>query len=107
MDAIREVDLQMPNIFISYSWDTPEHKVWVHDLAARFRQDGVDVTLDQWHLVPGDQLTHFMESAVRASDFVLIVCTPHYKERSEARVGGVGYEGDIMTAEILNSANQR
>jgi hypothetical protein len=65
------------------------------------------VTLDQWHLVPGDQLPQFMESAVRKSDFVLVICTPRYKVRSDNRTGGVGYEGDIMTAEVVTTRNQR
>src|SRR5262249_22467803 len=72
----------------------------------RLRSDGVDVTLDQWHLVPGDQLPEFMERAVRESNYVLIVCTHKYKERSNSRQGGVGYEGDIITAEVMTTRNQ-
>ena len=48
-----------------------------------------------------------MERAVRESDFVIIVCTPRYKTRSDNRSGGVGYEGDIMSGEVLTGANQR
>ncbi len=96
-----------PRAFVSYSWDSDGHKEWVRDLATRLREDGIDVILDQWHLVPGDQLPEFMERAVRESDYVLIVCTLRYKGRSDRREGGVGYEGDIMTAEVMNSQNQR
>lgn len=97
----------MPRAFISYSRDSEEHKNWVRALATRLRGDGVETTLDQWHLVPGDQLPAFMERAVRDSDYVLIVCTPRYKERSENRIGGVGYEGDIITGEVLTTRNER
>lgn len=97
----------MPTAFISYSWDSDGHRDWVLALATRLRGDGVETVLDQWHLVPGDQLPAFMEKAVRESDYVLIVCTPRYKERSERRVGGVGYEGDIITGEVLTTGNQR
>jgi len=97
----------MAKAFVSYSWDSDDHKAWVAQLAARLRADGVDVILDQWHVVPGDQLPEFMERAVRESDFVLIVCTKKYKERSDNRSGGVGYEGDIMSGEILTQRNQR
>jgi len=93
--------------FISYSWGNEEHRGWVLALATRLRGDGVETVLDQWHVAPGDQLPAFMEKAVRDSDFVLIVCTPRYKERSEGRVGGVGYEGDIITGEVLTTGNQR
>lgn len=93
--------------FISYSWDSDDHKLWVRHLAERLQNDGVEVTFDQWHLVPGDQLPQFMEQAVRDSDFVLIVCTHRYKERTDSRAGGVGYEGDIMSGEAWTKGNQR
>lgn len=93
--------------FISYSWDNDAHKDWVRQLAQRLRPDGVDVTLDRWAVVPGDQLPAFMENAIRESKFVIIICTPHYKRRSDAREGGVGYEGDIMTAEVMTQQNHR
>lgn len=97
----------MPSAFVSYSWDNDEHRQWVLDLATRLRADGVETILDQWHLVPGDQLTAFMERAVRESDHVLIICTPRYKERSDLRKGGVGYEGDIITGEVFTTRNER
>jgi len=96
-----------PTAFISYSWDTEEHKAWVREFAARLRGDGVDVTLDQWHAIPGDQLPQFMETAVRENDYVIAMCTPRYRERSDKRTGGVGYEGDIMTAEVSTTRNNR
>ena len=96
-----------PTSFISYSWDNDDHKSWVRDLATRLRGDGIDVKLDQWEIAPGDQLPSFMESAIRENDYVLIVCTPKYKRRSDNREGGVGYEGDIMTAEVLTTQNHR
>jgi hypothetical protein len=96
-----------PTAFVSYSWDSEQHKSWVRELATRLRADGVDVKLDQWENVPGDQLPEYMETSLRANDFVLIVCTPNYKERSDNRKGGVGYEGDIMTAQVLTGQNDR
>jgi len=100
-------DAQSPKVFISYSWDSPEHKSWTKELATRLRGDGVDVTLDQWGVVPGDQLPKFMETAIRENSYVVIVCTPNYKTKSDERKGGVGYEGDIMTAEVLTQRNDR
>ena len=97
----------MVSTFISYSWDSDEHKLWVRDLATRLHTEGVAVRLDQWHTAPGDQLPQFMEAAVRDSDYVLVICTPRYKARSDSRSGGVGYEGDIITAEVMNTRIQR
>ena len=53
--------MEIPKIFVSYSWDDEGHKRWVANLATKLRGDGVDVTLDQWNTVPGGQLTTFME----------------------------------------------
>ena len=96
-----------PKVFISYSWDDEAHKEWVRQLATQLRAEGVDARLDHWHAVPGDQLPEFMEREIRDSDYVIIVCTPSYKAKSEARVGGVGYEGGIMTAEVFAKQNHR
>jgi hypothetical protein len=97
-----------PKAFISYSWDSDEHKDWVRDLAVRLRtKGGVDVKLDRWELVEGDQLSEFMERAVRENNFVLIVASPKYKEKSDDRKGGVGYEGGIMTGEVRTLGNHR
>lgn len=95
-----------PKAFVSYSWDDEDHKSWVRGLAERLRSDGVEATIDQWETVPGDQLPAFMERAIAENEFVLIICTPRYKNRCENRVGGVGYEGDIITAELLHTGNQ-
>lgn len=96
-----------PTSFISYSWEDDEHKKWVKDLASRLRQDGVDVRLDQWEVIPGDQLPSFMEKSIREIDYVLIICTPKYKRKSDNREGGVGYEGDIITGEVFQKQNHR
>ena len=96
-----------PTAFISYSWDSEQHKRWVKELATRLRRDGIDVKLDQWHTAPGDPLPKFMETSIRDNDFVLIICTPSYKAKSESRKGGVGYEGNIITGELFAKQNRR
>ena len=42
-----------------------------------------------------------METAISTCDFVLLICTREYKKRADQRVGGVGYEQDLMTGERL------
>ena len=96
-----------PTAFISYSWDDEKHKEWVRRLATQLRRNGVDARLDHSHTALGDQLPEFMEREIRENKFVIIVCTPKYKAKSEGRVGEVGYEGDIMTAEVLAKRNHR
>ena len=94
-----------PTALISYSWDSDDHKAWVKSLAERLRADGIDVILDRWAMAPGAQLPALMERAISDSNFVLVICTPGYKERSDRRRGGVGYEGNIITSEIFYSGN--
>src|SRR5262245_60561659 len=48
-----------------------------------------------------------MERAIRDHDYVIVVCTPSYKRKSDDRLGGVGYEGDIMTGEAFVLRNRR
>ena len=98
--------MTVPRAFLSYAWE-PSTRSWVRSLATTLRADGINVVLDLWEAVPGDGLPAFMETQVRESDFVLVVCTPKYKEKSEARTGGVGYEGDVMTAEVFTGASRR
>lgn len=104
--ACNPMSEEYPKVFISYSWDDDLHKAWVKAFATRLRtEDGVDVTLDQWATVPGDQLPKFMEQAIRENSYVLLICTPKYKQKSDNREGGVGYEGDIMTGEVFANRN--
>lgn len=96
-----------PGVSISYSWEDKEHQSWVERLATRLRDDGVYVSLDKWNVELGQSLTEYMEALVRDHERVLVICTPEYKERSEKRQGGVGYEGSLMTAELLKDSTQR
>ena len=96
-----------PKVFISYAWEGEEIKEWVRNLAIELRNNGIDAKLDQWEVVPGDQLPYFMEKSVRENDYVLVICTPKYKQKTDNRIGGVGYEGDVMTAEVLQKSNHR
>lgn len=98
---------QPPKVFISYSWDDDIHKEWVRTFASRLRADGVDARLDTWHTGPGDNTPEFMDREVRESDFVLCICTPRYKERSDNRIGGVGFEGGLLTSDYFANRNQR
>ena len=92
-----------PKVFISYSHDSPEHRRWVSELGAKLRHSGVDAILDQWDLGPGDDVTQFMEAGVRDLDWVLVICTDNYVRRANDRKGGVGYEVQIVTAQLVEN----
>lgn len=82
-------------VFISYSWDSEEHKVWVKMLADRLSKEGFEVLLDQY-LPYGSSLTVFMHDSLRKADKVLIIGTPNYKAKAEEHKGGTGLEDQII-----------
>lgn len=92
----------MPKCFISYSWDSDSHRAWVRALATQLQDGGVFTHLDQWDVNFGADLAHYMESAVRESDYVLLVCTEKFAEKANSGAGGVGYEKTIVTGEIFS-----
>lgn len=97
----------MPKVFISYSWEDEEHKEWVRSLTDKLIENGIDATLDQYDLTLGDRLPQFMEQSITVADYVLIICTPTYKEKANKRQGGVGYEGHIISGELFSKGNER
>ena len=95
-------------VFISYSHDSPEHKQWVSELAVKLRHNGIDMTLDQWDIRPGDDITRFMERGIVDADRILVVCTDNYVSKANTGEGGVGYERMIITKEIVeNQGNNK
>ena len=90
-----------PRVFISYSHDSPDHRRWVLGLGSKLRESGIDVTLDQWDLRLGEDITQFMEEGVTHADRVLVICTPQYVQKANDGVGGVGYERLIVTASLV------
>ena len=93
--------------FISYSWDSEEHKTWVLKLASDLVRHGVDVILDQWNARLGDDLAFFMEQGLTSSSLVLCVCSEQYVAKANAGKGGVGYEKRIISADMISGDNKR
>jgi len=79
----------------------------VKTLSDKLIENGIVTLLDQNDLVLGDPLTQFMEQSITQSDYVLIICTPTYKQKADMRKGGVGYEESIITADVYMHQNHR
>ncbi|WP_052238812.1 toll/interleukin-1 receptor domain-containing protein [Pectobacterium brasiliense] len=92
-----------PKVFITYSWDSPEHKQWVANISGWLRQNGIDVILDQWHVRGGEDLITFMERSIGEADRVIVICTENYVHKSKDRTGGVGYESILVMNELINN----
>lgn len=102
MEQIEEVP---PQVFVSYSHDSEEHKNWVIQLATRLRLNGVNIILDAWNTKLGSDLAFFMEQGLSNSKRVICVCSDSYLTKSNIGKGGVGYEKQIMTSELIVDQN--
>ena len=90
-------------VFVSYSHDSDEHKIWVSEFSSELRWYGINIVLDQWNLHYGQDIALFIESNIRDSEKVLIVCTDQYVEKANLGKDGVGYERMIVTRELMQN----
>jgi hypothetical protein len=84
-----------------------EHKAWVLKFAQALVTAGVQVILDQWHLIPGQDAIRFMEESATKSDYVVVICTPEYTAEANAREGAAGYETTILTSGLVEDLDTR
>jgi hypothetical protein len=92
-----------PKVFFSYSWDSDYHRRWVLKLASELIKSGIDVLIDEWDLEKySNDLQLFMESGIRESDKVIMICTPSYAKKANERQGGIGIENTIITGEFYD-----
>jgi hypothetical protein len=90
-------------VFISYSWDSEEHKQWVLKLANYLiSKGGLDIILDQYDLIAGKDMNYFMENGLETADKVLMILTPNYKLKANKREGGTGFEYSIISGELYD-----
>jgi hypothetical protein len=88
-------------VFISYSWDNENHKLWVRNLADRLISDRIETTIDCYDLKPGKDLRVFVEEGVRNATHILCICTPNYVRKANNRDTGVGEETYHLTSRFF------
>lgn len=111
MEVIESAEAtKTPKIFISYAWTNQEYKKRVELFCRRLYEGyGIDVLLDQWELIGGNDLYHYMEKCVADTTVtkVLILCNELYTQKANDREGGTGVEATIITPKIyLEGPNQ-
>lgn len=80
-------------LFISYSWDSEEHRLWVKKLADVLEQDELfHVIWDGYDLDSLIDKNLYMEKSVVESDYILTIGTELFKQKADDRLGGVGIE---------------
>ncbi len=92
VDGVAGVEL--PRVYVSYSWTSEDHIQTTVELCERLCANGVDVLLDQWDLREEHDKYEFMEQMVSDESIkrVLIICDSGYKAKADGRKGGVGTE---------------
>lgn len=88
-------------LFISYGWEDEQHNLWVHNLADKLGEY-FDVAIDVKQPL-GLDVNLFMERMVSKSDRVLMILTPIYKKKADARENGVGYESVLISDELYRN----
>jgi len=85
-------DEKIPKVFISYSWDdntTISHDAW--NLAEKFRNNGIKSMIDQDHggvsPTPNGGWKSWMEKNIENADYIVILCTESYYQKSKHKVG--------------------
>ncbi len=92
-------------VFVSYSWDSDLHVKRVERFISRLRKNGISVLWDR-DMKLGERIPLFMEKSIIDCEYVLFICTPNYKLKSDSPKGGVGYERNIMTGEIYRKQSE-
>lgn len=75
----------MPNVFVSYSHDSPAHAARVLALADQLQQDGLDVILDRYEGDPPETWPMWMDRQIKAADVVLLICSESYGARQGSK----------------------
>ena len=87
--------------FVSYSWDNQEHQNWVLSFTQRLRESSVDASIDLFETQNGTtNLNHMMIQGIKNKDYIIIVLTRNYAEKSDGFQGGVGFE-NMLALPIL------
>lgn len=93
---------QPPKVFVSYSWDSEEHKNSVLDLADNLRTHGIDCNIDRFEVSLTEGWQSWMRNQIKQSDFVLTVCTEQYKKSFQGKTDLDKGEGITWKGAIIN-----
>lgn len=99
--------MKRPRVFISYAWEDEESNNWIQEFAHALMKEGINVYYDRKDLTYGDSISEYMEKNIENADYILVICTKKYKEKSKLRIGGVGYEVNIIVNQIMNDKNKK
>lgn len=92
----------MIKVFISYSWDSDEHREEVFALTNHLINEGIDAKIDE--LLKQEETAidfyQMMHEAITGSDKIIIVLSEGYKTKATDFTNGVGNEYSMIIKEI-------
>jgi hypothetical protein len=97
------LDGKLVRAFVSYKWESKEHRLWVEKLSTALRARGIDALLDQWEVKLGESFTDYMQEHISTADMILFVITPGAVEAAEAPKG----EGGALKFEVQMMNSRR
>ncbi|MFV8749910.1 SUMF1/EgtB/PvdO family nonheme iron enzyme [Nannocystaceae bacterium ST9] len=94
-------------VFISYSRENKDHDDAVLALAQGLRKHGIDAWMDRFERAPPQGWPRWIMNQVEDAEYVLLVCTPTYKQRFDGREMGhdareVTFEGLLTTQRLYD-----
>ncbi|MHA4413303.1 toll/interleukin-1 receptor domain-containing protein [Bacillus cereus] len=88
-------------IFVSYSWDSEEHQLWVLELVRKLRSEGYDANFDRGITATSTvNLNQMMVEHMRDDDYIIMILTEKYTVKADGFTGGVGFE-TILSLPII------
>jgi hypothetical protein len=104
-----ETVIQAPNsnivtgeIFMSYSWDSPEHQQKVINLTNHLRTNGFNAVIDK--MISQEKtavnFVRMMHQAMASHRKIIVILSAGYKMKAETFTGGVGEEYEILINDI-------
>lgn len=93
-----------PTAFISYSWDSKEHKKWVLSLVSKLFSKGVETSIDVFETQTETvNLNNMMIKNIKEKDYTIIILTEEYAKKADALQGGVGFETNMLIPFIMGN----
>ncbi|MBU3198166.1 toll/interleukin-1 receptor domain-containing protein [Clostridium estertheticum] len=93
-----------PTAFVSYSWDSKEHKRWVLSLVSKLFDKRVETSIDVLETQNATvNLNNMMIKNIREKDYTILVLTEEYAKKADELQGGVGFETNMLIPLIMDN----
>lgn len=96
------------SVFVSYSWESDEHKDRVISFVEFLRNKGFEADMDVKFMQEETALdfNRLMHKGILEYDKVIVILSETYKNKAESFEGGVGKEYKFITGDIENNPNK-